>query len=73
MNLKEVFVVVQFFKLFAWVPFTFLIAFKPCSASNLELDSQATSCSFACKVARRGSKSALVGFRHAESLSPPRY
>ena len=25
------------------------------------------------KVARRGSKSALVGFRHAESLSPPRY
>jgi hypothetical protein len=25
------------------------------------------------KVARTGSKSALVGFRHAESLSPPRY
>ena len=35
--------------------------------------SSPTSCSFVCKVARRGSKSALVGFRHAESLSPPRY
>ena len=35
--------------------------------------SSSTSCSFVCKVARRGSKSALVGFRHAESLSPPRY
>jgi hypothetical protein len=33
--------------------------------------SSTTSCSF--KVARRGSKSALVGFRHAESLSPSRY
>jgi hypothetical protein len=28
---------------------------------------------FRVKVARTGSKSALVGFRHAESLSPPRY
>ena len=33
--------------------------------------SSPTSCSFACKVARRGSKSALVGFRHAESLRRP--